>query len=127
MPKYRATRFSNSRSVETAEFIAVDDETAKAYLTGDLAIHELNWNYEADSECEPDTVLDLDRYTNASWDVVTEGIVLNEHMPYSWDAIEFVKKVAALRDDADDEDDLKAIQQLILEARQLCGQDREGA
>jgi len=123
MPDYRATRFRNTREAGAYNFSAKDDEEARdALRLGDT----LAWSGGADI-VEPDVtdeVLALDRRKDdGSWEVVADEIELPSERPYGRASRNFVDYVARLGEEGAYDDAIATLEEVIAEARRLCGID----
>jgi hypothetical protein len=123
MPDYRATRFRNAREARAYHFGAKDDEEAREILRlGDA----LAWSGDADV-VEPDVrdeVLALDRRKDDGiWEVVDDEIELPGERPYGRASQDFVDTVARLGEEGAYDDAIEALEEVIAEARRLCGID----
>jgi hypothetical protein len=127
MPSYRATRLRNTREAVTYRFSAKDNEEAREVLRdGD----DLPWSGDADI-VDPDVtdeVLALDRRKDdGDWEVVDDEIELPSERPYGRASRNFVDRVARLGEEGAYDDAIETLEEVIAEARRLCGIDDAAA
>ena len=123
MPSYRATRLRNTREADAYHFSAKSDEEAREVLRiGD----NLTWSGGADI-VEPDVtdeVLALDRRKDdGDWEVVDDEIELPSERPYGRASRNFVDYVARLGEEGAYDNAIETLEEVIAEARRLCGID----
>ncbi|MFZ1107845.1 MAG: hypothetical protein WAN43_05820 [Rhodomicrobium sp.] len=123
MPDYRATRLRNTREAETYHFAAKNDEEAREILR---LGENLAWSGDADV-VEPDVtdeVLALDRRKDEeTWEAVDDEIELPGERPYGRASRSFVEHVARFGEEGACDDAVETLEEVIAEARRLCGID----
>jgi hypothetical protein len=116
MPDYRATRLRNTREADAYHFSAKDDEEAREVVRGG----------DADI-VEPDVrdeVLALDRRKDGGdWEVIDDEIELPGERPYGQPSRNFVDRVARLGEEGAYDNAIETLDEIIAEARRLCGID----
>ncbi len=120
MPRYRASRFINTREADSYDFSAANGQEAlETLLSGD----NLAWSGDADLiDCDvPGEILALDRRKNdGSYETVAEEIQLPGQKPYGQPSRDFVWKTAKLGEEGAYSDAIETSAALIEEARALC-------
>ena len=121
MPKYRAQLWFNIRAHYHFRIEAPDDEAAIAKvktITPDEWLLGTFGSSSDDPDITSDGLIDLDRLTASGFidDAVLESHPVKEALPYSWDAAEFVKRVANLKCEMGEHAQLSA---LIEDAKKL--------
>jgi hypothetical protein len=123
MPDYRATRLRNTREAGAYQFSAKDDEEAREVLR---LGENLAWSGGADvvETDVADEVLALGRRKeDGTWEAVDDEIALPGERPYGRAARNFVEHVARLGEEGAYDDAIETLEEVIAEARRLCGID----
>jgi hypothetical protein len=122
MPKYTAELYRSAREVLYHEFEADNDEAAREYIVKNTEKYRIDWIACEDSDASDGGTEDclIDLRPSSGSGKHQEGIRLKSEMPYSWDAREFVKKVATM---AFPKSCVEALTDLKLEARKICGME----
>ena len=123
--KYTAELFRNTREVVYHDFDAKDDAAARKYIISHTESCDIDWIDREDSDADCDTgdrTISLYRGDPTWNNAIEEGITLKSEMPYSMDAREFVRRVAKTGLGFTQHEAAITLQNLIHEARKLCGE-----
>jgi hypothetical protein len=126
MPRYRITRMLNERSATKYDFDAADDAEALRLLHDDTCLDAaLESSGDADV-IDPDALDEtrgLDRFEDGAWLMLVDELSLKSQMPYSTPSRDFAARVARLGGEGAYDDAVETLDELIAEARLLCGLD----